>query len=322
MLLAPSPDKQGQKHYLYHFHEQRIVFYSANDLILVIILKPNLQEHYDLYLIIPVGLIVLAELLIFLDYLKGAMIIHAFNLILIIALNIYINNRIYPVLLLLPLFRLLNVAMPIFFQLTLYSYSLVYAPMFIPIYYVMKNQLLSRAEAGITFQGFWFYLPLALAVGFLLGWGESIVLGSGLLVPDSSIKSIASLALIMIVFVGIVEEFIFRSALQTVIEERLGGTLGLITASIIFGFMHSGYHLMQELLYVSFAGLIFGVLFWISRSLPVIAVAHGITNFSLFLIAPAYPELLKYLIVMPAILFMLLAWRWLEREPRQQEKKH
>jgi len=269
-------------------------------------LQPKSREKLEL--IIPTGLIILAEMLLFLNKMQPAMIVHAFNLILIIALNIYINNRIYPIILLLPLFRLLNVAMPVFFHLTLYSYSMVYAPMFIPIYFIMKNGLLSRKEAGITFRGFWLYLPLALAVGFALGWGENRILGSGVLVPDSSIRSILALALIMIIFVGFVEEFVFRSALQTVMEERLGGTAGIVIASIIFGFMHSGYHLPLELFYVSFAGLVFGLLFWLTKSLPVIALAHGVTNISLFLVAPGHPQFLLYLVAIPGIFFLAMAY--------------
>ncbi len=142
-----------------------------------------------------ISLIILAELLIFLEYMRAAMVIHASNLILIIILNYFINNRTYPILLQLPLFRLLNVAMSVFFQLTLYSYSLVYAPMFKPIYFIMKNGLLSRFEAGITFKCFWFYLPMAVVVGFALGWGENMVLRSGLLVPDSSTDFISYLRL-------------------------------------------------------------------------------------------------------------------------------
>jgi len=133
------------------------------------------------------------------------------------------------------------------------------------------------------------------------------VLHSGMLVPDVSIRNILILTLTMIIFVGIVEEFIFRSALQTVMEDRLGANTGLVLTSIIFGFMHSGYHLPLELLYVSFAGMIFGLLFWMTRSLPVISVAHGVTNVSLFLVAPFRPELLLYLIAVPGILFLLYA---------------
>ncbi len=259
--------------------------------------------RYNLDLIFPVFLILLAELLIFLGKPNAAMPIHALNLILLILSSIYINNRIYPALMLLPLFRLLNVAMPVFFDLTLYSYSMVYAPMYIPIYFLVKDGFVGRSEAGLTIKGFLFYFPLAISVGFALGWGEYNVIHPQLLTPGANIKDVLILAVTMIFFVGIVEEFIFRSSLQTVLEERLGSIAGLLLASVIFGFMHSGYQLPQELLYVSFAGVIFGLLFWLTKSLPIIALAHGVTNISLFLVVPLEPEILIYFILVPALIF-------------------
>ena len=121
---------------------------------------------------LPILLVALAEMLIFAGKMRPAMMLHALNVILLTLIAIYKEDRIFPVLLLLPLFRLLNAAMPVFFSLTIYSYPLVYAPMFLPIYQIMKDKMLSRQEAGMTFNGFWFFLPLAVAVGLALGWGE------------------------------------------------------------------------------------------------------------------------------------------------------
>jgi uncharacterized protein len=271
-------------------------------------MKATDLTRYSLDLILPVFLILLAEFMIYLGYPNRAMPIHAFNLIILILSSIYINNRLYPALMLLPLFRLLNVAMPVFFNLTLYSYSMVYAPMFIPIYFVLKEGFVSGSEAGLTFKGFWFYLPLAVSIGFALGWGEYNVIHPQLLTPGAHIKDILILIVTMIFFVGFVEEFIFRSSLQTVLEERLGPKIGLLTASMIFGFMHSGYHLPLELLYVTFAGAVFGLLFWLTKSLPIISLAHGVTNISLFLISPLDPGFLIYFIAAPVIIFIFYAY--------------
>jgi membrane protease YdiL (CAAX protease family) len=262
-------------------------------------------SKYGLDLMLPVFLIILAELLIFFGHMEAALIIHSLNLMLLVLSSIYIVNRIYPALMLLPLFRLLNIAMPVFFQLTLYSYPLVYAPMFLPIYLILKERMFSRSEIGITAKGFWFFVPLAIAVGFALGWGEYQILRPGVLIPDFSLRSVLSLSLTMILFVGLVEEFIFRSALQTVMEERLGSILGLVVASVLFGFMHSGYHIPLELLYVCFAGVIFGLLFWLTKSLPIIALAHGVTNVSLFLVAPAFSDMLIYIIGASGVIFVI-----------------
>lgn len=265
-------------------------------------------ERYYLDLLIPVFLILLAEILIFYGKPEAAMPIHALNLVFLSLSTIFVNNRTYPALMLLPLFRLLNVAMPVFFHLTLYSYVLVYAPMFIPMYMILKERFITAEEAGLTFERFWFYLPVSISMGLALGWGEYMVIKPQMLVVDNNLQQIIILSLTMILFVGIVEEFVFRSSLQTVLQERIGFIAGLVLASVIFGFMHSGYHLTLELLYVTLAGLAFGVLFWLSRSLPIVSLAHGITNISLFLVAPLKPEILPYLIIGPLFLFFFYAY--------------
>jgi membrane protease YdiL (CAAX protease family) len=271
-------------------------------------MRAEIITKYGLDLTLPVFLILLAESLIFLGHPNQALMIHALNLIVLALSSIYIDNKIYPSLMLLPLFRLLNVAMPVFFNLTLYSYSFVYAPMFIPIIFLLKEGFISRGQAGLTFKGFWYYLPLAVSVGFALGWGEYQVIHPQILTPGTHIKDIIILIITMIFFVGFVEEFIFRSSLQTVLEERLGPKAGLLMASIIFGFMHSGYQIPLELLYVSFAGAVFGLLFWMTKSLPIICLAHGVTNISLFLVTPQDPSFLIYFIVAPALIFVLFAY--------------
>jgi membrane protease YdiL (CAAX protease family) len=262
-------------------------------------------DHY-IWLALPAFLIILAEALIFMGHMKAAMIVHALNLIILVLLALYIDNRILMILLLLPLFRLLNAAMPVFFELTLYTYPLVYAPMFIPMYLILKEGILSRSEAGITCKDFLFYLPLAVSIGFALGWGEYGVLKPGILLPEVDIQSVLILSITMILFVGLIEEFIFRSALQTVLQERFGVPVGLIAASLIFGFMHGGYHLPLEIIYVCFAGIVFGLLFWTSKSLPVASLSHGITNIALFLVVPLKPDVIVYLIGLPGMLFLCM----------------
>lgn len=261
-----------------------------------------------LLLALPLFFISLAELLIFVGRLRTAMMLHALNVVFLTLIAIYNEDRVFPILLLLPLFRLLNAAMPVFFSLTLYSYPLVYAPMFLPIYLILKERMISFQEAGLTFKDFWLFLPLAVGVGLSLGWGEYNVLRPEMILPDVSIRSVIILSLTMIIFVGVVEEFVFRSALQTILEEKIGSKAGLVIASIVFGLMHSGYRMPLELFYVCFAGLVFGLLFWFSRSLPMIALAHGITNLSLFLVTPVYPWAVGYLVGASGILFFFFAF--------------
>lgn len=236
--------------------------------------------------LLPTLLIVLAELLIFKGHFEAAMAVHGFNLIVLTISSAFLESRIPQALMLLPLFRLLNAAMPIFFELTLYSYALVYAPMFLPMYLILKSKRFSYEEIGMRTKGFWCYIPAVVILGLIMGWGEFQVIHPEMLTPIVDLENALKLSLIMIFFVGLVEEFVFRSVLQTVTMEWMGPVKGLITASLLFGLMHSGYGILSEMVFVSVAGLVFGLFFWKTKSLPLAALLHGITNISLFLIVP------------------------------------
>jgi uncharacterized protein len=266
-------------------------------------------ETGSLGLILFGALIAVAELLIFFGYLSAAVTIDAINLIILVLSAAYIQNRVYPVLMLLPLFRLLNLAMPVFFNLTLYSFPLIYAPMFIPMYLIIKNKTLNHEELGLTLRGIQYYAPLGIATGMLLGWVEYSVLRPQVLTDSVGIAGLIELSVVMIFFVGLVEEFIFRSCLQTVAIERLGQIQGVLFASFLFGFMHAGYHIAPEILFTFCAGVVFGIMFLKTASLPLVALAHGATNVALFLIVPIYSGLLIPIVAISLILGGIFAFR-------------
>jgi len=265
-------------------------------------------DQGSLGLILSGALIAVAEILIFFGHLSAAVTIHAINLIVLVLSAAYIEDGVYPVLMLLPLFRLLNLAMPVFFNLTFYSFPLVYAPMFIPMYLIIKNKSLSSRELGLTFRGIHYYAPFGIAIGILLGWGEYTVLRPQVLTQNVGIEGLIELSVVMIFFVGLVEEFVFRSALQTVASQKLGKIQGIIFTSFLFGFMHGGYHLAPEILFTFCAGMIFGIMFLKTASLPLIALAHGATNVSLFLIVPVYSGLLLPIVAISLILGGIFAY--------------
>nr|WP_255679874.1 CPBP family intramembrane glutamic endopeptidase [Methanosarcina sp. DH2] len=98
--------------------------------------------------------------------------------------------------------------------------------------------------------------------------------------------NLLKLTIVMVFFVGLVEELIFRSVLQTRLENALGVWEAIIITSFLFGLMHSGYGTFQEILYTGFVGFIMGLAFYKTRSLPFIAVLHGFVNVFLFGILP------------------------------------
>lgn len=256
----------------------------------------NLEEleakRIRLFIAIPVVCIGIAELLIFAGRMKIAIWIHIGVLIALSLSDIVVKNlkvyRIYQALMLLPILRLVNLSMPVFFNTTLYTFVFVYAPLLVPLGIIVMSQRSSFEHIGITAKNLPAYIILSIPLGFLLGLGEYLTIRPGYLIQDFSIGNLFLLTFIMVFFVGLVEEIIFRSILQTRLEDALGVKEAVLIAGLLFGLMHSGYGTFHEVLYTGFVGLFMGFAFYKTRSLPFVVVLHGLVNVFLFGIFPHY----------------------------------
>ncbi|MGE4495973.1 MAG: CPBP family glutamic-type intramembrane protease [Methanosarcina sp.] len=258
-------------------------------------IQENIQEEFKakrlrLLTALPVLGITIAELLIFSGRMGAAVWVHIGIVISLSLSDIFLKDpevhRIYQALMLLPVLRLINLSMPIFFETTLYTFMFVYGPLAIPVIIIILHQRDSLEQIGITMKNFVPYMLIAVPLGFLLGFGEYLTIRSGYLIPDLTFVNLLKLTFIMVFFVGLVEELIFRSILQSRLEKSLSVREALLITSLMFGLMHSGYGTFQEILYTGFVGLIMGLAFYKTRSLPFIAVLHGFVNVFLFGILP------------------------------------
>ena len=106
--------------------------------------------------------IIAGEVLLFLGYVYPGLAVHIINIqaitIAIILGNFSPGTKNVLQSLLLPLqMRIINLAMPQFFTITLLWYPLVYGVMYISIYYVTKNQNITSKEIGINFKHWYIY---------------------------------------------------------------------------------------------------------------------------------------------------------------------
>lgn len=251
--------------------------------------KPEIKNKW-LYLGIPAAAIAFAEMWIYSGRLIEAAAIHAVILLGLSFSMMFIKDeeiqKTYQALILLPILRLINLSMPVFFETTLDSFIFIYGLLAIPVSIAATHQELTRTQLGLTFKKIIIYIPLSILLGFVLGAGEYLIIETNNLIPDLSVFNLLKLSLVMILFVGLVEEVIFRSILQTRLEIVLGNKTGLIVTSILFGLMHSGYGSINEVLYTSFVGFVIGYLFYRTRSLPLVTMIHGFINVFLFGIIP------------------------------------
>lgn len=241
-------------------------------------------------LAIPIAAIVMAELLLYMHYLQAGIFLHVMIPLCVAIASMWIHDpevtSALEGLMLLPMLRLVNISMPVFFGTSLYLYLFIYAPLFIPIYVILRHQRLTLKQIGWTLENMYLYLPLALVVGYLIGLGEYNIITVGSLIPDTSAESIFKLSFVMFIFVGLIEEVIFRSLLQTRLQESFGMTSGLLVSGILFGMMHSGYGTVYEIFFTAVAGIVIGYMFQRTGSLPLVAITHGFVNVFLFGLIP------------------------------------
>jgi membrane protease YdiL (CAAX protease family) len=241
-------------------------------------------------ILIPAAFIVLAEFLIFEGKTEFAIKIHIGILIALCLSNIFIKDpkvyNFHQALIFLPILRLVNFSIPVFFTTSLYDIFLTYLSFSASIIIIAINQRNYFKENGITIHNFLIYIIPSIYAGFLFGLREYMIIRPGYLIPDLSIENMLKLILIMVFFVGFIEEIIFRSIIQTRLEKTLGIEKALIITSILFGVMHSGYNNYYEMLYTGCAGLLLGYFFYKTRSLPFVGMIHGFVNVFLFGVFP------------------------------------
>jgi membrane protease YdiL (CAAX protease family) len=249
----------------------------------------NLKIKKEIYL--PILGIIIGELLMFIGQMYPGLAVHIIN-IQAISIAIILGKfsddikKVLQCLLLLILMRIINLSMPQFFTFTLLWYPLVYGIMFIPIYYVIKNQNITLMNIGIDFKRWYIYLPAALVIGTAMAMLEFRILHPTPLINNLKFQNFLLISMVMFVFVAAVEELIFRSILITRLEKVFGSINSLMLSSLLFGIMHAVYGLMTEMLFATFFGIILGFIFQKTRNFPFIVVIHGTANVLLFGVLP------------------------------------
>ncbi|WP_440953897.1 lysostaphin resistance A-like protein [Methanosarcina sp. Mfa9] len=252
-----------------------------------------LPRHRGVLEAIPLLIVAFAELMIYEGSLDEAIMAHTLLLITLVVCIALIKDReiqrTYQILMLLPILRLVNLATPVFFEDTLYALAFIYAPMAIPVAIIAVYQEFTLEQMGLTLRRLWLFFPLAVSMGAVLGYGEYTILQVSVrdaLIPDLSLASLLSLAIVMIFFVGLIEELIFRGLLQTRLESFLGPAAGILVASLLFGLMHAGYGSLTEILYAIFVGVFIGQLYYRTGDLTLVVLIHGFMNIFVFGIFP------------------------------------
>jgi hypothetical protein len=185
-----------------------------------------------------------------------------------------------------PLIRILSLSLP----LQKIGLPLIYWYLVIGLLLFLAAFIASRITdlRGNRIGWSWRAWPLQLAIGLMgfgLGYLEYLILQPGPLAAYGSWVDVATAAFILLIFTGVLEEFIFRGLMQSASMQMMG-KFGLVYVAILFAVLHLGYHSFPDLLFVLMVGLSFGWWVWKTHSLLGASLAHGIANISLYVLFP------------------------------------
>ena len=170
-----------------------------------------------------------------------------------------------------------------------------YGVIFIPIIAIVAHRKLSRHDLGLTGGLRLTYLiPFGTLIGVGLGLVEYAILGNNPLIPNASATELIRLSIVIIFFVALVEELLFRVLLQPQFIERSGAVVGILITSVLFGALHAIYGNVYELLFTIGAGVVFGVAFYKTKNLLFVVTMHAVDDILLYGVLPFLPLALPH----------------------------
>ncbi len=185
-----------------------------------------------------------------------------------------------------PLIRILSLSLPLqkIGLPLIYWYLVIGVLLFLAAFIAGRITDLSGNRIGWSRRGWPLQLAIGL-VGFGLGYIEYLILKPGPLATYQTWEDVVIAGLILLIFTGVLEEYIFRGLMQSA-SMQVMGKFGLVYVAVLFAVLHLGYHSFPDLVFVLGVGLFFGWCVWKTHSLLGASLAHGIANISLYVFFP------------------------------------
>ena len=239
-------------------------------------------------IVLPTVGVVASEIFLFYEFTAFALWGYFLTLIVCVFIPLYrsAEAELLQMFALLPLFRLVNLGMPVFSELTLFWFPLVYAPVLPAVYLVIRAQ--PHLRPRFNSRAFGLLLVPTLIVSAFLGEVEWLIIAPEALITEWSLTQLLLMTVVMIGFVGFIEELLFRGVLQTGLKAYFGQWGSILFVSALFGLMHSGYGSGLQLLFAGCLGLLYGATYEYTDSLLLVTVMHGVLNVFLFAVVPIY----------------------------------
>jgi membrane protease YdiL (CAAX protease family) len=239
---------------------------------------------------ILVGLICASEVVLVFVNLAAGVLLEASILAIILWLQAAragrIEGRAMIPLALVPLLRLLSLTMPLPGVPPVYSMALSGVPLVVGGVLAARASGLTRSAVGLGRTGMWTQLAIAL-LGLPAGLALWLYIKPTSLIGDAtSLGDTVGLALMLALFMGVTEEFIFRGVIQAGLAVAYANGAVLLTA-ILYGSSYLGTLSFEYASSMTVIGLLFGLIVRRTGSIVGASASHATMVVGAFLAWPA-----------------------------------
>ncbi len=250
--------------------------------------KNNSLTSVRLALVFYVAAIAAAEAVVaFVGPIRGAL-MHA--LLLLALLNSYAltdampYRHVFLVLTLAPLLRSLSLTIPIAQIPQIYWYAMIGIPLLTATALIARAIHLPMSWLKLRSKDVRVQILFALT-GLPLGAAGFIILRPTPLFPKNDLPQSIIGALILFLFVGLPEEFIFRGMLQHIVV-KIFGPIGMIFSNALFTSMYFGSLSLTFVVFMCLVGFLFALWVALTDTLWGVVGAHALLSIVMLLILP------------------------------------
>lgn len=193
--------------------------------------------------------------------------------------------QLYTAMSVLPLIRILSLAMPVWLTAEVHWFALINVPLILGALIAARTLRYSRRELGLR----WGVLPVQLLIvlsGPVIGYSERLIIQPNALASSTQFSHLIWPVLSLMIFTGLSEELLFRGVLQRAAVNTIGAGWGILYGALLFAVLHLGWHSWLDVGFVALVGLLFGWIAHKTGSILGITLAHGLANIMLFVVMP------------------------------------
>lgn len=148
----------------------------------------------------------------------------------------------------------------------------------------------ARVTSKPSWSGFWYAVPPAAITLLILGIGVATASLQGIDATLLLTSELVMATLLLVIFVGVFEETLFRGIVLHGLEIRFGPIIALLGSSVLFGSMHyvnwvGGQNLLsthQQVIHAALSGVLYGAIALRCRSIWPGVFLHSLWDFTVF----------------------------------------